>query len=239
MFLIIGLGNPGEKYQNNRHNIGFRVVDSLIQNLNATKQSAKDFQGELYKSSQILLLKPTTFMNLSGKSAQSVLNFYKITDFLTIHDDLDLPFGAIKFKFKGSSGGHNGLKSIDTLCGSDFYRIRYGIGKPTIKAQAIDWVLQDFSAEEEAHNQGLITHSANAALEIVKLKLSNNLTSDSFVREISSKWTLTPKMDSNFLPSKSPSTNSTSSKSPCQKNISPQKLAPKAPSQKSPLKEAR
>ncbi|WDL69223.1 aminoacyl-tRNA hydrolase [Helicobacter winghamensis] len=200
MFLIVGLGNPGQKYQNNRHNIGFRVIDSLVQSLNAVKQSAKDFQGELYKSSQMLLLKPQTFMNLSGKSVQSVLNFYKITDFLIIHDDLDLPFGAIKFKFGGSNGGHNGLKSIDTLCGNAYYRIRYGIGKPTIKSQVIDWVLQDFNTTEEAHNQNLITHSANAALEIAKLESSDNLSS-----QISSKWTLTPKMDSNFLPFKNPS----------------------------------
>ena len=98
MFLIVGLGNIGEKYKNNRHNIGFCVVDSLIASLNATKQSSKDFFGELYKASQILLLKPSTFMNLSGKSVLSVKNFYKIDKILVIHDDLDLPFGAVRFK---------------------------------------------------------------------------------------------------------------------------------------------
>ncbi|MDY5556614.1 aminoacyl-tRNA hydrolase [Helicobacter sp.] len=187
MFLIVGLGNPGKEYQNNRHNIGFKVVDSLIQTLGAIKQSSKNFQGELYKSSTLLLLKPSTFMNLSGESVQSVLNFYKITDFLVIHDELDLPFGAVKFKFGGGNGGHNGLKSIDSLCGNAYYRIRYGIGKPAIKAQVINWVLQDFSVLEEKQNQTLIAHCAKAALEIQKLQSPKDL-SDC----IASKYTLSP-----------------------------------------------
>ncbi|WP_276952669.1 aminoacyl-tRNA hydrolase [Helicobacter rodentium] len=189
MFLIVGLGNPGKEYQNNRHNIGFKVVDSLIQTLGAMKQSSKNFQGELYKSSTLLLLKPSTFMNLSGESVQSVLNFYKITDFLVIHDELDLPFGAVKFKFGGGNGGHNGLKSIDSLCSNAYYRIRYGIGKPAIKAQVINWVLQDFSALEEEQNQTLIAHCAKAALEIAKLESSKEL-----ANKVSSIFTLVPKL---------------------------------------------
>lgn len=189
MFLIVGLGNPGKEYENNRHNIGFKVVDSLIQTLGAMKQSSKNFQGELYKSSTLLLLKPSTFMNLSGESVQSVLNFYKIADFLVIHDELDLPFGAVKFKFGGGNGGHNGLKSIDSLCGNAYYRIRYGIGKPAIKAQVINWVLQDFSALEEEQNQTLIAHCAKAALEIAKLESSKEL-----ANKVSSIFTLVPKL---------------------------------------------
>lgn len=189
MFLIVGLGNPGKEYENNRHNIGFRVLDSLIQTLGAMKQSSKNFQGELYKSSTLLLLKPSTFMNLSGESVQSVLNFYKIADFLVIHDELDLPFGAVKFKFGGGNGGHNGLKSIDSLCGNAYYRIRYGIGKPAIKAQVINWVLQDFSALEEEQNQTLIAHCAKAALEIAKLESSKEL-----ANKVSSIFTLVPKL---------------------------------------------
>lgn len=194
MFLIVGLGNPGEKYQNNRHNIGFRVVDLLVQNLDATRQNVKDFQGELYKSSQILLLKPKTFMNLSGESVWAVLKFYKIKNFLTIHDDLDLPFGTIKFKFGGGSGGHNGLKSIDMLCGNNYYRVRYGIGKPTTKTQITNWVLQDFTSLEEEQNKTLITYSANAVLEITKLNSNQRL-----AEKISSKWTLSPAKDSKNL----------------------------------------
>lgn len=189
MFLIVGLGNPGKEYQNNRHNIGFRVLDSLIQTLGAIKQSSKNFQGELYKSSTLLLLKPSTFMNLSGESVQNVLNFYKITDFLVIHDELDLPFGAVKFKFGGGNGGHNGLKSIDSLCSNAYYRIRYGIGKPAIKAQVINWVLQDFSALEEEQNQTLIAHCAKAALEIAKLESFKEL-----ANKVSSIFTLVPKL---------------------------------------------
>ena len=186
MFLIVGLGNPGKEYQNNRHNIGFRVVDSLIQTLGAIKQSGK-FQGELYKSPQTLLLKPTTFMNLSGEAVRDVLQFYKITDFLVIHDELDLPFGAVKFKFGGGNGGHNGLKSIDSLCGAEYYRIRYGIGQPAIKERVTQWVLGDFSKEEESKNVELISHCAKAALEIVKLESPKDLSNC-----IASKYTLNP-----------------------------------------------
>lgn len=190
MFLIVGLGNPGQNYQNNRHNIGFKVLDCLIHTLNATKQSDKNFQGELYKSSQILLLKPTTFMNLSGESVQKVLHFYKITDFLVIHDDLDLPFATIKFKFGGGNGGHNGLKSIDTLCGNAYYRIRYGIGKPSTKEKVIHWVLQDFSPSQALKNEELIPHCAKAALEITALDSHTNL-----ANKISNQWTIKSPLD--------------------------------------------
>lgn len=190
MFLIVGLGNIGDKYKNNRHNIGFRVVDALISNLNAIKQSDKNFEGELYKSSQILLLKPSTYMNLSGKSVSAVKNFYKIKDMLVIHDELDLPFGVIKFKFGGGSGGHNGLKSIDNLCGNEYYRMRYGIGKPSTKEQVIDWVLGDFSKEEENDNIELIEYCMRVALEIAKLQNSDELSS-----KISSLYTLNLKRE--------------------------------------------
>lgn len=190
MFLIVGLGNIGDKYKNNRHNIGFRVVDALISNLNAIKQSDKNFEGELYKSSQILLLKPSTYMNLSGKSVSAVKNFYKIKDMLVIHDELDLPFGVIKFKFGGGSGGHNGLKSIDNLCANEYYRMRYGIGKPSAKEQVIDWVLGDFSKEEENDNIELIEYCMRVALEIAKLQNPDELSS-----KISSLYTLNLKRE--------------------------------------------
>lgn len=190
MFLIVGLGNIGDKYKNNRHNIGFRVVDALISNLNAIRQSDKNFEGELYKSSQILLLKPSTYMNLSGKSVSAVKNFYKIKDMLVIHDELDLPFSVIKFKFGGGSGGHNGLKSIDNLCGNEYYRMRYGIGKPSAKEQVIDWVLGDFSEEEENDNIELIEYCMRVALEITKLQNPDELSS-----KISSLYTLNLKRE--------------------------------------------
>lgn len=198
MFLIVGLGNPGKKYQNNRHNIGFRVLDSLISSIGASRQSDKNFQGEVYKSNQLLFLKPQTFMNLSGESVQSVKNFYKIVYFAVVHDELDLPFGAVKFKFGGGNGGHNGLKSIDSLCGNEYYRIRYGISKPKIKSEVSHWVLSDFDTQEESANPILIEHCAKAALEISKLESPKELAS-----KISSLFTLAPKssdMESQKIP---------------------------------------
>ncbi|WP_456480138.1 aminoacyl-tRNA hydrolase [Nautilia sp.] len=149
MKLIIGLGNPGNKYKNNRHNIGFLAVDYLIQEFSAGKISSS-FKGDLFKSSEYLFLKPTTYMNLSGESAVLVKNYYKIDneDIIVIHDDIDLKPGALRFKRGGSHGGHNGLKSLDRHIGSDYYRIRIGVGRPERKEDVVKYVLSDFSAEE-------------------------------------------------------------------------------------------
>jgi PTH1 family peptidyl-tRNA hydrolase len=146
--LIVGLGNPGKKYELNRHNVGFMVVDYLVDKLNAT--NAGNFKGLLFKSKNFLFLKPSTFMNLSGESVVLVKNFYKIDNenIIVIHDDLDLKLGAIKFKRGGSSGGHNGLKSIDKYIGNDYYRIRIGIGRPERKEEVINYVLSNFNNEE-------------------------------------------------------------------------------------------
>lgn len=150
MILFVGLGNPGDRYENNRHNIGFRVIDALVDHYGARDISKSAFHGKLFKSNQLLFLKPTTFMNLSGKSLQAIKNFYKIEsdNIIVIHDDLDLPFGAVRFKKGGGSGGHNGLKSIDSMVGKEYVRVRLGIGKPLYKSQVADYVLQDFSPEE-------------------------------------------------------------------------------------------
>ncbi len=151
MFLVVGLGNPGAKYHYTRHNIGFRVVDKLISTSKAIDISKKAFLGELYKTSDILFLKPLTFMNLSGKSIKAVMDFYKIDldSLIVIHDDLDLALGAVKFKRGGSSGGHNGLKSIDEMVGKDYLRVRVGIGKPQQKGEVVSYVLSPFSEQEE------------------------------------------------------------------------------------------
>jgi len=147
--LIVGLGNPGEKYKLNRHNVGFLAVDYLIDEFQASKVSSK-FKGELFKSNDFLFLKPTTFMNLSGESVRLVKDFYKIENenIIVIHDDIDLKLGALRFKRGGSSGGHNGLKSIDSLIGNDYYRIRIGVGRPAEKKEVVNYVLSDFSEEE-------------------------------------------------------------------------------------------
>jgi len=146
--LIVGLGNPGEKYSLNRHNIGFLAVDYLIDEFQASKISSK--KGELFKSNDFLFLKPTTFMNLSGESVKLVKDFYKIPNnyIIIIHDDIDLKLGALRFKIGGSSGGHNGLKSIDNLIGNDYYRVRIGVGRPERKEEVVNYVLSDFSKKE-------------------------------------------------------------------------------------------
>ncbi len=149
MKLIVGLGNPGKKYELNRHNVGFLAVDYLINKFNASKISSK-FKGDLYKAGEYLFLKPNTFMNLSGESVVLVKDFYKIDndDIIVIHDDIDLRIGALKFKKGGSSGGHNGLKSIDKCIGNDYWRIRIGVGRPERKEEVVHYVLSDFNKEE-------------------------------------------------------------------------------------------
>ena len=169
MKLIVGLGNPTDKYRYNRHNIGFMVVDKLISNLKAFDISKSSFKGKLYKSKKTLLLKPTTFMNLSGESVQAVCNYYKINieDVTVIHDELDIEFGRIKIKRGGSSGGHNGLKSIDKHCSNDYIRVRVGIGKPQDK-DVIAHVLSDFSKEESECLEKLIEFSSKLSLSLLE-----------------------------------------------------------------------
>lgn len=148
MTLIVGLGNPTDKYKNNRHNIGFMVIDKLIDDHKATNISKSAFKGELLKSKNLLFLKPQTYMNLSGESVSAVISYYKPDELIVIHDELDVAFGEIRFKIGGSSGGHNGLKSIDAHVGNDYYRIRLGIGKPEQKSDVTKHVLGNFSKEE-------------------------------------------------------------------------------------------
>ena len=168
MKLIVGLGNPGSRYEQTRHNIGFNVIDRLVDELGASDISKSTFYGELFKHGDLLLVKPTTFMNLSGKSVQAVAHFYKIApeQIIVIHDDIDLPFGAVRFKQGGSSGGHNGLKSIDTLYSNNYLRTRVGIGKPEQKSMVADYVLTSFSKEEQRCLDVLIAHTAKATLAL-------------------------------------------------------------------------
>jgi len=165
MKLIVGLGNPGPTYSKNRHNIGFMVVDELIKDFNTANISKKSFLGELYKFKDILFLKPTTFMNLSGKSVQAVSSFYKIKpeDILVIHDEIDLPFGALRLKRGGGNGGHNGLKSIDSLIGREYNRLRLGVGKPKLKEMVASYVLSDFNEVEQKSLDKFIKYGALVA----------------------------------------------------------------------------
>ncbi len=148
MVLIVGLGNPTDKYKNNRHNIGFMVIDKLVNDFEATNISKSAFKGKLFKAKNLLFLKPQTYMNLSGESVGAIISYYDIEQLIVIHDELDISFGEIRFKIGGSSGGHNGLKSIDTHVGNDYERVRLGIGKPDCKSKVTNHVLGDFTKEE-------------------------------------------------------------------------------------------
>ncbi|MDD2449237.1 MAG: aminoacyl-tRNA hydrolase [Sulfurimonas sp.] len=160
--LIVGLGNPGPSYSKNRHNIGFMVIDELVRRNGAQKLSSSSFKGELFKYSNHFLLKPLTFMNLSGESIQAVKNFYKIDEVVVIHDDLDLPFGAVRFKRGGGHGGHNGLKSTDEKISKEYVRVRLGIGKPDHKGEVSSYVLSDFNDEEAKHLSSWVAHACEA-----------------------------------------------------------------------------
>jgi len=160
--LIVGLGNPGSDYENTRHNIGFMLIDEFIKRTPCTKLSSSSFSGELYKSKNHFLLKPLTYMNLSGESVVKVKNFYKIEDVVVIHDDLDLPFGALRFKKGGGHGGHNGLKSIDSHISKEYIRVRMGIGKPEYKGEVVSYVLGKFSSEQEKKLPEFLEHTCDA-----------------------------------------------------------------------------
>jgi len=178
--LIVGLGNPGSAYETTRHNIGFMVIDELIKCQSAQKLSSSSFDGELFKFSNHFLLKPLTFMNLSGNSIVAVKKFYKLDEVVVIHDDLDLPFGTLRFKYAGGHGGHNGLKSTDEKISRDYARIRMGIGKPEHKGEVASYVLSSFYEDEKVHLQEWIAHTCKA----VEFLLSNSL------EDTSSKYTI-------------------------------------------------
>ena len=173
MKLFVGLGNPGSKYEKTRHNIGFRVIDKLVEDFGARNISKTSFHGELYRAGNLLFLKPMTYMNLSGKSVQAVKQFLKIEteDIIVIHDDIDLPFGAVRFKRGGGHGGHNGLKSLDAMIGKVYIRVRIGVGKPEHKSQVADYVLHDFSQDEAPYLERLIEHAAEACKKLIEYDL--------------------------------------------------------------------
>ena len=164
MHLIVGLGNIGEKYQLTRHNVGFMVIDEMTKNLATSNINNSNFQSTLLKSGYNLFSKPTTFMNNSGLAVHAIKEYYKIDleNIIVIHDDLDLPFGTVKFKIGGGHGGHNGLRSIDAHIGKEYIRVRIGVGKPQDKADVANYVLNNFSKEELNKLPDIIEHTMNA-----------------------------------------------------------------------------
>ena len=172
--LIIGLGNPGDDYVRTRHNIGFRVVDEIAARYHAPAWKKK-FRGLVTAADAFLLLKPQTFMNLSGESALEALNFYqlKTEQVIVFHDDLDLLPGQVKIKQGGGSGGHNGLKSLDTHIGQNYWRIRLGIGRlmteqgiPVKGDPVSDYVLSPFAKADQTWLEPLID-SLSAAFDLL------------------------------------------------------------------------
>lgn len=168
MKLIIGLGNPGKTYEGTRHNVGFDVIDELAENWSISLNQAK-FKGiygtGVVNGEKVLLLKPLTYMNLSGESIAGIMSFFKvpIEDIVVIYDDLDLAPGRIRLRQKGSAGGHNGIKSTIAHLGSqNFNRIRIGIGRPTVPMAISDYVLGRFSSEELSDIESAIRKSAKA-----------------------------------------------------------------------------
>ncbi|WP_062229349.1 aminoacyl-tRNA hydrolase [Aureimonas frigidaquae] len=173
MLLIAGLGNPGPRYSANRHNIGFMAVDA-IQRDPAFSPWSKKFKGEISEgrigSEKVLLLKPQTFMNLSGDSVAAAAAFYRIEpkDIIVLHDELDLPPGKVRVKTGGGHGGHNGLKSIDAHLGRDYRRVRLGIGHPGAKELVSPYVLSDFAKVDGEWLQPLLDDVARHAALLAK-----------------------------------------------------------------------
>lgn len=177
MQLLIGLGNPGPKYSLNRHNIGFLVIDALAQEL-----SSKPFsiQGSSHVSKvqvpgsdkKALLVKPQTYMNLSGEAVQALMAFYKINkdDILVIHDDIDQPFSQYRLQKNRGHGGQNGVRNIHDHIGSDYARLKMGVGRPTVPQMDVsDHVLQNFSDEEQRDLPDFIASACEAVLEFAKV----------------------------------------------------------------------
>ena len=171
MLLLVGLGNPGSNNVNNRHNIGFKIIDAVNAHFKLSKQKPK-FKGLLttgnIESKKIYAIKPLTFMNNSGTAIKELIDYFKIDakDVFVFHDDMDIDFGKIKTKFGGSSAGHNGIESIDKFIGKDYSRVRIGIGHPKNKVEVADHVLHDFNDEEKIELD-TITKSITESLPIL------------------------------------------------------------------------
>jgi PTH1 family peptidyl-tRNA hydrolase len=172
-FLIVGLGNPGREYRENRHNTGFMLVDRLAVKLNARfsrLQSKALVASATYRERKLILAKPQTFMNLSGQAVQGLLHFYKLplANLLVAHDDIDLPLGTIRIRPDGGSAGQKGMASVLERLGTDeFPRLRLGIGRPPGQMQAPDYVLQDFSDAELKIMSAILEDAAEAVLTFV------------------------------------------------------------------------
>ena len=176
MILFVGLGNPTPDSQDNRHNIGFKIIDAINQKFGLSKQKPK-FKGLVttgnISNKKIYAIKPLTFMNNSGICIRELIEYFKIKidDVIVFHDDLDIDFGKIKTKFGGSTAGHNGIASIDKFIGKDYSRVRIGIGKPDLKIAASDFVLNNFNEDEKIELSKIILHIMDSIPILIDKKL--------------------------------------------------------------------
>ena len=174
MYLIVGLGNPENEYAHTRHNMGFDAINEVAEknNINITKSKFKGlYETGIIQGKKVILLKPQTYMNLSGNSVKEVVDFYKIEKekILVIYDDMDIEPGKIKIRKKGSAGGHNGIKSIIQMIGTEeFPRIRVGIGRPVHKGDEINYVIGAISEEDMLKLEEGTEKAQNAIVEILK-----------------------------------------------------------------------
>ena len=182
MLLIAGLGNPGPRYQATRHNLGFRVIDELARQCGVPASAFKDrFQGEIASArlpgsgEDLLLLRPQTFMNESGRSVQAACTFYKVrpSELIVAHDELDLPFAEVRLKQGGGDGGNRGIRSVTAALGPDYVRIRLGIGRPPpdFRGDVADFVLQAFPSAELATVDQMVTRATEAVSLVTSLGL--------------------------------------------------------------------
>tara|TARA_B100000674_G_scaffold65746_1_gene45499 strand:+ start:1767 stop:2327 length:561 start_codon:yes stop_codon:yes gene_type:complete len=176
MLLFVGLGNPTPDSENNRHNVGFKIIDRINKEFGLSKQKPK-FKGLLTTgnigSQKIYAIKPLTFMNNSGICIRELIEYFKIDaeDVVVFHDDLDVEFGKIKTKFGGSSAGHNGIASIDKFIGKDYSRVRIGIGKPKANIEVSEFVLQNFDEDEIEGVEKILNHITDSISILIEKKL--------------------------------------------------------------------
>lgn len=176
--LVVGLGNPGAEYERTRHNVGFLVADVLAERVGGRfsvhKKSGADLLTARLDGRQVLIAKPRSYMNLSGRPVAALARFFSVppTEVIVVHDELDLPFGAIRLKRGGGEGGHNGLRSVSqALTTKDYLRTRIGIGRPPGRQDPADYVLKPFSAPERKEVPVLVEQAADAVELLLRVGL--------------------------------------------------------------------
>ncbi|WP_280858160.1 MULTISPECIES: aminoacyl-tRNA hydrolase [unclassified Streptomyces] len=177
-WLIVGLGNPGPEYASNRHNVGFMVADLLAERVGGRFKRAGRAQAQVVEgrigppgpgNRRVVLAKPMSFMNMSGGPVNALKDFYKVpvSNIVAIHDELDIDYGTLRLKLGGGDNGHNGLKSMTKAFGSEYHRVRFGIGRPPGRMQVADFVLKDFSSSERKELDYFVDRAADAVEALV------------------------------------------------------------------------